>query len=198
MRQACLVSLLIFGMTVSLPAMDEVRIEVVGCISRLPDGTLQLSASSGQSYVLKTGTSSLEQHTGQLVRITGRAESIGTAQAATVLMVDTARPVAESCTTVLPPMKREGVAGKVGAQVTATPITTTGSADETTPGFQTEAVLPAAASQYWERPNYAPAQPDQAAESATAAERLAQAATRAEILPANTLGVSHSAAAPSR
>lgn len=196
MRRPCFVLLVALATALSLTAMGTAQTEVVGCLSRIPDGTLQVGAiPSGESYVLHGQAQVLERHISQVVRITGRAESSSTVQGPRVLTVDTAHAVAGSCSAVLPPTRLEAPAGKVGADVTATAVTATASMDETTPGFQTEAMPPAAAAQYLQRPNYAPAQPDQASESAIAADTNAQAAQRAEILPGNSLGVSKSPAA---
>jgi hypothetical protein len=78
----------------------------------------------------------------------------------------------------------------------AVPITTSRSADETTPGFQTESILSqelpssgvAAATKRWNS-LYAPHNIAQAAQSAAIADIYAQSATRTEIVPGKTLGV---------
>ena len=84
MRPDYLASLLVLGMTVFPAQVKAAETQVVGCINRLPNGTLQLGAiPSGESYVLNGLTNLLERHVGQLVRITGRTEGSG-AQGAVV------------------------------------------------------------------------------------------------------------------
>lgn len=175
MRCSYFVLLLALGTALSLTAMDTAQTEIVGCLSRLPAGTLQLGAApSGQSYALHGNERLLEQHIGQLVRITGRAEENSSAPGVTV---DSVHALGGSCSAVLPPTRLEPVAGKVGADVTATSLATTATMDQTTPGFQTEASVQGAAANHLARPNYAPIDPDYGSESAAAADINAQAAT---------------------
>jgi len=117
----------------------------------------------------------------------------------TSIAVDNVQGIAASCTPEWPSRNPRSVAGDVGSDFVAPPVTTTASTDETTPGFQTEAGMAQSPGQYYGHPveakhlarsPYAPAEPGQAGESANAANTNAIAAARAEIVPGNTLGVS--------
>ena len=177
-------------------ASDDKQLAIIGCLSRLPDGSLQLGAMpSGTSYSVRGDQMLLAQHVNQIVRAsTDAPPSTGH----TALTIYSLQVIVESCTSVSSGSKTESVAGKVGADVTAVPVSTSRSADETTPGYQTESDQTQwtggdSGNRYLHTravaPAFGPAQPEQAAESQQAADRNAQAAMRAEILPGNTLGV---------
>ena len=174
---------------------------LTGCVNRSPDGTLQLGLRSGALYRLQGRTTLLEKHVNQIVRVFGQPQKA--AEGTPVLVVNGVQAIAGTCTAALPGKNPEPVEGKVGEDELAFPVSTTAAADETTPGFQTESSLaqspggknvPATQSRHLARSPYAPAAPDQVAESESAANVNAEAASRAEILPGNTLGVGASAA----
>lgn len=177
---------------------DSGQTTFVGCLSRLPAGTLQLGVpSSGEVYSIEGNTELLIDHVNQLVQVSGRAEAAG--DGASKLAVSSVQVVADTCTAGLPGAKTQTVVGKVGADQVAIPVTTTASSDETTPGFQTEAGMAelsrhkapySAQSEHPATRPYAPLEAEQIAQSESAANVNAEAALRAEILPGNTLGVS--------
>src|SRR5579885_2740167 len=108
-----------------------------GCINRRPDGTLQLAArTSGDVFLLQGDPNLLEEQVNHLVQITGHSQASHTPGPPT-LTVDSIRLIAESCTKALPSKKPQPVPGKVGADALAVPVTTTKTADQTTPGVQT-------------------------------------------------------------
>ena len=177
---------------------------LVGCLNRLPDGTLQLKAlPSQQLYAMKGNTMPLMAHVDQIIRVVGHPESEGKkSESALTLTTNSVHVVAETCTAALPPSETEAVGGKVGEDEIAVPETTTASSAETTPGFQTEAASeqwrggknsPAVQSGLHTDAPYAPFKPEQVSQSEAAANANAPAAARAEILPGNTRGVSNSA-----
>lgn len=176
---------------------------LVGCLNRLPDGTLQLKAlPSQQLYSIKGNTAPVMAHVDQIIRVAGNSEPTGNKlQYALTLTRNSVHVVAETCTAALPPSITEAVGGKVGEDEVAVPETTTASSAETTPGFQTEAASeqwrgkknsPAVQSGFHTNVPYAPFKPEQVAQSEAAANVNAQAAARAEILPGNTRGVNNS------
>lgn len=183
----------------SVQSSDSGQTAFVGCLSRLPEGTLQLGTlPSGKVYSIQGNTESLIRHVNQLVRVLGRSESNGDRDRVSKLTVSSVQVVGDTCTAGLPPTKAQTVVGKVGEDQVAIPVTTTAS-DQITPGFQTEAAMiqlsgpeghRAARGEHPATPPYAPLEPEQAAQSESAANINAEAAARAEILPANTLGVS--------
>jgi plastocyanin len=171
--------------------------EVVGCITQSPNDGLQLGSRSGNSYVLHGDTALLIQHVNQLVQVRGQVSASGSTGSLAVLNAATVDVVSETCGSALPARKPQAVVGKAGEGQVAIPITTTASANQNTPGFQTEDVsdqeLPGSGQSRptgRAKPNllYAPGNTAQAAQSATAAEIYAQSATRTEIQPGNTLG----------
>lgn len=177
--------------------------EFLGCLTRLPDGTLQLGAlPSGKSYDVQGNTKPLMGHVNQVIRISGSAgEATNQGHNVLTLTASSVQVIAETCTAGLPGSKTEAVGGKVGEDQIAVPETTTASSAETTPGFQTEAGTaqligksPQAVQSGLRPPvSYAPFKPEQVAQSESAANVNANAALRAEILPGNTLGVNGSA-----
>lgn len=174
----------------------------VGCLNRLPEGTLQLGTlPSGKVYSIEGNTKPLMAHVDQVIRIFGRSEANSKGRSVLTLTANSVQVIAESCAAGLPGSKTEAVGGKVGEDQIAVPTTTTASTAETTPGFQTEAATSQLigkgpqAVQSGVRPSlpYAPFEPEQVAQSESAANVNADAALRAEILPGNTLGVGGSA-----
>ncbi|HEV2401044.1 MAG TPA: hypothetical protein VGS27_29190 [Candidatus Sulfotelmatobacter sp.] len=182
---------------------DSAQKEFLGCLSRLPDGTLQLGAlPSGKSYSIQGNTKPLMGHVNQVIRIHARSGvPKNQSQNSLTLTANSVQVIAETCTAGLPGSRTEPVGGRVGEDQIAVPMTTTASSAETTPGFQTEAGTaqltgksPQAVLSGLRPPvPYAPFKPEQVAQSESAANVNANAALRAEILPGNTLGVSGSA-----
>jgi len=196
----------IFALLASAVALGQVpQTSFRGCINRRPDGVLQLGVRpSGDLFLLQGDPSLLQEHVNHLVQITGHSQ-LGQNSGLPTLTVDTIQPIAGSCTKALPAKKPQSVPGKVGEDAVAVPVTTDKTADQTTPGVQTEtgiAQSPGAKSpsQYESRPPspspYTPAEPEQVAQSEAAANLNAEAANRAEILPGNILGVNRSATTP--
>lgn len=175
---------------------------VVGCITQMPNGTVQLQARpSGSVFQLQSNPAVL-RHLNQLVR--ARVVPNGNKNVASEIEL-----LNRSCASALPAQKAVAVVGKVGEGEMAVPITTSRSADETTPGFQMESIVAQ------EPPNsgsasptkksislYGPRNIAQAAQSMAIADIYAESATRTEIVPGNTMGVDkmpeYSAAAESR
>ena len=176
-----------------------------GCLNRRPDGTLQLGVRpSGKLFLLQGDPNVLQEHVNHLVQITGHSQASPRPGPPT-LTVDTIQLIAESCAKTLPTKKPQPVPGKVGEDALAVPVTTTKTADETTPGVQTETGMsqspgakrpPRYESRTAGESPYAPVEPEQIAQSEAAANVNAEAAYRAEILPGNTLGVSGSPSNP--
>lgn len=173
----------------------------VGCVNRIPNGTLQLGAvPSGEVFQLQDPTKMAEEHVNQLVRVFGVAAQSGKDNnAPRALKVDRIQALAESCTSGLPAKNMEGVPGKVGEDAVAVPLTTTAAQDQTTAGFQTEGTKAQSSGSHSAppiqiaEPTDAPQHAEQVAESEAAANANARAAERTEIVPGNTLGVSNSA-----
>lgn len=167
----------------------------VGCLNRLPNGTLQLGAvPSGQLFIIRGSTNALEEHVNQLVRVFGASSPRGSNDnVLPTLIVNRVQAVAESCTSILPGQQFESVPGKVGEDLVAVPVTSTPTEAETTPGFQTEAATGSRSQSvplsWTAEPPAAPAHPDQVAQSEAAANVNSSAVERTEILPGATLGV---------
>lgn len=169
----------------------------VGCITEIPNDGLQLGSPSGNSYRLRGDSTLLFRHLNQLVKLQGRLNAVPHGTGLPVLDVEAIAMISDSCASPLPEGTPQSAVGKVGEGEVAVPLTTSASAGETTPGFQTETIedegppksgrssLEGNATA--ERP-YGPENPAQAAQSAAAAELYADAATRSEIQPGNTLG----------
>jgi plastocyanin len=192
---------LMFMGSTPLHAIPAPQKAFVGCVNRLPDGTLQFGAvPSGDLFVVRGETKLVEEHVNQLVRVFGEPSRSGNDNnALPALTVDRVQVLAESCTSVLPAKQFEEVPGKVGEDSVAVPVTTTSTDDRTTPGFQTQAASAqlsgsqsASPTQTVEPPT-APPHPEQVAQSEAAANVDARAVERTEILPGSTLGVSGSA-----
>jgi len=166
-----------------------------GCISQVPGEGLQFQAEpAGKLYVL--GNSSLAaQHVNQRVRLRGAVYS-GSSQGFNppVINVESIEVKDKSCTSGTPAHKPVAVVGKVGEGQMAIPVTTSGSAGETTPGFQTETGAvqePPRNGRALISPKSAPYSPmnvAQAAQSNASAETYAISDARSEIVPGNTLG----------
>lgn len=184
------------------PNENSAQRAFVGCLNRLPSGTLQLEAlPSGTLYSIEGDTEPLLDHVDQVIRILGRSRANSNqGNSVLTLTANSVQVIAESCAAGLPGSRTETVGGKVGEDQIAVPMTTTASSAETTPGFQTEAGTEQLtgkshqAVQSGVRPPepYAPFEPEQVAQSEAAADVNADAALRAEILPGNALGVSGS------
>jgi hypothetical protein len=189
MKSLCSVATFLFAGT--LLCAGQGSAEVVGCVTQMPIGGVQLQAQPSGSVFLLQSTPAVLQHLNELVRVRIPLSANGTRN-----LVDELELVDQSCASVLPAQRPVAVVGKVGEPQMAVPITSSHSADETTPGFQTESIIPQ------EPPNsgrvsaikkanliYAPRNIGQAAQSAAIADIYAQSATRTEILPGNTLGI---------
>jgi len=176
----------------TVAAAQPLRTDLIGCLTQVPSGGLQLQARpSGSVYLVERAP---VYYLNELIRVRGQIHpGVGNKQ---VLTLDQVQLVNQSCATALPSQKPVSVVGKVGEGQMAVPVTTSASADETTPGFQTEGVEKqeppengrAVPKQRWNS-EYAPGNIAQAAQSAAAAELYAASATRTEIVPGNTLGV---------
>jgi plastocyanin len=197
-----LLFLMLFGLA-SLQAMPAAQKPFVGCLNRLPDGTLQLGAvPSGELYLLRGQTNVLMEHVNQLVRVFGQTGPRGSNHSAlATLVVGRVQPLSNSCTSALPAKELDGVPGKVGQDGVAVPLTTTFTEGQSTPGYQTEAATAESTSSKTPTPTpaaelpAAPVHPEQVGESEAAANANAGAVERTEILPESTLGVAGSTAA---
>ena len=172
-------------------------VQLVGCLSQVPNGGVQVQASpSGTTYLLRGNSSALARHLNQIVSIAGSSPGNNNGNQPATLDVQKLEVVAQSCTAPLPPARAVAVVGKAGEGQVAIPVTTSKSTGETTPGFQTETVLAQAPpSNGRVRPvaaqfefSYSPGNVAQANQSAAGADLYAQAATRSEIQPGSTLG----------
>jgi hypothetical protein len=169
--------------------------ELIGCVTQVPNGGLQLQASPSGSVYLLEGPNSPVQHLNQLIQVRGQVLAVQSAKKL-ILRVDQLQLVNQTCASVRPAQKPVAVVGEVGEGQMAVPVTTSASADQTTPGFQTEGMVkqePPSSSratpvQRWTS-NYAPGNIAQAAQSAATADIYAASATRTEIVPGHTLGV---------
>lgn len=185
----------------SLAATPGTQENLVGCLNRLSDGTLQFGAvPSGQLFLVRGQTKAVEAHVNQLVRVFGRSsQNSDNNKALPNLTVNRVQALAESCTSALPGKQSESVPGKVGEDLVAVPVTSSVTEAETTPGFQTEAVTVQSSPSQGvllnpsAEPPAAPAHADQVAQSEAAANVNSSAVERTEILPAETLGVSPTA-----
>jgi plastocyanin len=188
--------LLLVGST-SLAIAQAPQESFVGCLNRLPDGTLQFGAApSGELFLVHGQTNLLEEHVNQLVRVFAQpARSSTDNKALPTLTVSGVQTLAESCTSALPARRFEEIPGKVGEDAVAVPLTTTSTEDRATPGFQMQDVTAElsgqnlSSTQIVEQPA-APLHPEQVAQSEAAANVNARAVERTEILPGRTLGVS--------
>lgn len=163
----------------------------LGCVNQLADGTLQLqSVPSGELFALRGQDNVLQGHISQLIRVTGQVAAITNNNAHPVLTITQVQTLAGSCSSPLPTKSSERVAGKVGEDLVAVPVSSTLADDQTTPGFQTQAT--AVKKSHAEQPA-APARPEQVAESEAAANTNASSVERTEILPGHALGVIGSA-----
>lgn len=183
-----LLFLLLLGFT-SLPAEHTAESTFVGCVNRLPDGTLQLGTIQSGELFLLSGEDVMEEHVGKMIRVTGDVTPGANNNAHPTLAVVEIQTVAESCTSASPTTRAESVSGKGGEDLVAVPVTTTLTEDQTTTGFQTQA---AAAPGTREEQPAAPTHPDQVAQSEAAADVNASSVDRTEILPDHALGVSAS------
>jgi hypothetical protein len=168
----------------------------VGCLNRLPDGTLQFGAMpSGQLFLVRGQTNAAEEHVNQLVRVFGASSRSGNNHSLLpTLTVNRVQAMAESCTSSLPGRRFEGVPGKVGEDIVDVPVTSTATEPETTPGVQTEAATAQSSrtqtisfNRRVESPA-APARADQVAQSEAAANMNSSTVERTEILPGDALG----------
>lgn len=172
------------------------QMQLAGCITEIPNGGLQFEANPSRSvYPLQGDSTHLTQYVNHWVKISvSLVGNKNSTQAQPALIVHTIDVLNESCTSRMPSQKAAAVVGKAGEGQVAVPVTTSASAGETTPGFQTETLSeeePPNNGQSLARkamPSYAPTNTAQAAQSAAAANRYAEVATQSEIQPGNTLG----------
>lgn len=183
----------------ALYASGQAETQLDGCVSAIPGGGLQLAAvRSGTRYVLKGDAGLLLRNLHRLVRVRGVVSGNAAQNSAEqVFTVRELEEIAATCTSPLPAQVPVAVVGKAGEGQVAIPITTSASAGQTTPGFQTESVMdqePPQSGRSRARPGaeqaspYAPSNVAQAAQTSEAADRYAESATRTEIQPGNTLG----------
>jgi hypothetical protein len=177
--------------------------QLTGCVSQDASGTLHLEAQpSRQIYRLEApDVENLQRHLNQ--QLTIRGHSAGDIQT-TAFTVESFDVLSDNCTSPLQSQDTSQIAGKVGPVEVATPVTSVGSAGETTAGFQTEAGLEQASGVKAGTPTprltrapFRPMYAEHAGESSMAAEVDAQAASRAEPYPGTTLGVDIKTAPPS-
>ena len=197
----CLVCITL-GLGGPIAAAQPPASQFVGCITRIPNDGLELGSPSGNSYRLRGDSSLLARHINQLVTVHGRLNPGPEGAGMRVLDVEAIDRIGDSCASPLPEGKPQTAVGKVGEGEVAVPVTTSASVGETTPGFQTETIEDEGppisgrssppGNARAERP-YGPGNPAQAAQSAAAAELYADAATRSEIQPGNTLGAQETA-----
>ncbi len=177
----------------AIAAAQSTTTDLIGCLTQVPSGGLQLQTRPSGSVYLIQGRAPVH-YLNELIRVRGQIH-LG-ASNKPVLTLDQVELVNQSCATALALQQPVSVVGKVGEGQMAVPVTTSASADETTPGFQTEGVERqeppqsgrAVPRQPWNS-EYAPGNIAQAAQSAAGAELYAASATRTEIVPGNTLGV---------
>ena len=168
----------------------------MGCVNRLPNGTLQFGEiPSGEVFLLRGQANLLSAHVSQLIRVSGDVSRRSNgSNASPMLTVVRVQRLSGSCASALPTKRFERVPGKVGEDLVAVPDTTTLADDQTTPGFQTQEGRVRAKrlhSRLQEQPAV-PTCPDQVAQSEAAANVNASSVDRTEILPGHTLGVSGS------
>jgi hypothetical protein len=173
--------------------------ELVGCIYQDAAGTLWFEHLPARSRQQISGNTSLVLH--HLNQIVALAAASATPNSQ--LAVGRLRVVAESCTSVLPSRHPELVGGKTGIVTDAAPVSSAASAEETTPGFQTESGMQQREGHATPKPEessagaYVPLLSEQAGQSEFAADANAQAAVRAEMYPNATLGVDDKGPPPS-
>lgn len=177
----------------AISAAQTASTDLIGCLTQVPGGGLQLQARPSGSVYLIEGRAPVH-YLNELVRVRGRIHpGPGNKQ---IITFEQTQLVNQSCATALPAQQPVAVIGKVGEGQMAIPMTTSASADQITPGFQTEGIEKqeppqagrGAATQRW-KSDYAPGNIAQAAQSEAATELYAASATRTEIAPGNTLGV---------
>lgn len=167
---------------------------VDGCLA--VQGNQYVLVQTNQKYRLQGKEDELKRHVGELVRISGSVFR-GNPGGLKVSGVEQLQP---DCTLAPPPgYATDAMTGKVGSQQVAIPDTTTGTAGETTPGYQTETgkvqepgrqTVPGTPPPQ-PNPNNRPGAPpdwEKAGQSPESANTMAQAAERAEIQPGAPLG----------
>jgi hypothetical protein len=178
--------------------------ETVGCLYQDASGKLWLQhLRSGTTQPLAGNTNVLLHHLNQIVAVpTASASANGVSSGP--LAITRLRVVAESCTSVLPSSHDERVGGKAaGIAGDEASESTTATAAENTPGFQTESGTDQRKSGSTRKPEessasaYGPQRSEQAGESEAAADTNAAAALRAEMYPGTTLGVNDKGPPPS-
>ena len=177
-------------------AQAQSTAQVVGCLSRAPNGTLQFRASeSGRVFTIHGDVNLLQHYVNHLVAVP--QSLLGNNRP---LSARSVRDVADTCTATPSTAQAGSVAGKAGLVQTAPPVTSAAVVDETTAGFQTEAGASqergASARKPLKRQPGAitPLRPGQAGQTQLQADTNAEAAARAEMYPGMTLGVDLKAA----
>lgn len=199
MKTCALVVFCVLGLdAVQSSAAQGTPADVIGCISQIPNGGLQLRTTSGTEVALQGDVDQLLRHTNYLVRIRGRQNRAFTGKPALpAFTVQSIELISDTCTSGLPPRQAVPVEGKVGEGEVAVPISTSMSAGQATPGYQTETVIDQEPPASGRSPvvlnipksPYSPSSPAQVAQTANDAERYAEAATLCEIQPGKTRGV---------
>ncbi len=176
---------------------------MTGCLSQDANGALRFEVEpSKRVYFLRGDMTGLQRHINQQLAISARSAGDSGSPALSVVGFSVQ---SETCTSALPSNESFVVPGKVGQVQVATPVASVGNANETTPGFQTEAgqqqaertYVPTAGSEQHTRIPFGPSYPEQSGQSELAADIDAQAASRAEMYPGSTLGVNSKTAPPS-
>ncbi len=161
-------------------------------------------------YVLQGMQDELKRHVGQTVRIEGQVFRGNNGPGGLkVTGISTLQP---NCAMTVPPgAVTDSITGKTGNEGVAVPDTTTGTAGETTPGYQTEAGIaqqpgkhtepatkPNAVGDHPSPPPQGPGAPpdwEKAGENPASANTMAEAAARAEVQPGAPMGTKPSAPA---
>ncbi len=170
---------------------------VDGCLALRDKLYVLVQGQPRTIYRLEGQPQQLKQHLGELVRIEGR---VTPGRALRVAKVDKLAP---DCSTMIPPgSATDSVAGKVGNEQVQIPVSTTGTAGETTPGYQTPAgraqpgtnTQPSTAlPQSKKHQPGAPPDWEQAGQTPEQANTIAQAAQRAQVQPGRPLGTNPAA-----
>lgn len=196
--------LLLFALMMlpSCSVLAEQPLVMSGCLSQDASGTLHFQdEQSRRVYRLQGDMEGLQRGMNRLITLSGNL--VANAASAPMLSVVQYRVISNTCTSVLPSNEQFEVSGKAGPVAVAIPVTSSGRANETTAGFQTEAGQEQAAAKVIPSTNrsaktpFAPSQPEQAGQSEFAADLDAEAASRAEVYPGTTLGVDIKTAPPS-
>lgn len=165
--------------------------ELVGCVSQQGNRYVLMQPREGRWYQLRGDQSQLQGNVGKLVKVTGKLE-LGKTSAFDVQKMD---KVQDKCELEAPPVPSPAT-GKAGVQGKAETVTSTATAEQVTPGVQTQTGI----SQNPAKGGQTPATPVHPTESQAAppnpnvqnpeeAQRIANAAKQAELSNQAQLGV---------